>query len=282
VSRWTRAALGLTAPLWALGVAAAAPASPALLWRVPASAEVLWRGLLKNEGAAVGAGQQIGLYPAPSVVGLLAGILTHAAVAQGVQSAQRKREQDEADKVLTSYAEALKAWPASSLWEAAAGSRDLLWDGNTAAPKGSVELQPVFSLTQDEAAVVLDVAVTITPAVGMPPEQTLVRVVSTPLGVTDMRAYWAADGAQRLKSAAAALLAHAVVIAGQHGAAASGAAVEWLPAARTFRYRQGSGERFERAQPVATMCARAVLRTLRGTLLSVPVAAEGCVPDVTF
>ncbi len=39
---------------------------------------------------------------------------------------------------------------------------------------------------------------------------------------------------------------------------------------RTHRYLQGSVERSERARMVAGDCARAVLRTLRGSLLSVP------------
>ena len=41
-------------------------------------------------------------------------------------------------------------------------------------------------------------------------------------------------------------------------------------APRTHRYLQGSVERAERAQRLAGDCARAVLRTLRGALMSVP------------
>jgi hypothetical protein len=44
---------------------------------------------------------------------------------------------------------------------------------------------------------------------------------------------------------------------------------------RTFRYPEGGVEKMERAQLVEAHCGRALLRTLRGWLMSVPVKVEG-------
>jgi hypothetical protein len=54
---------------------------------------------------------------------------------------------------------------------------------------------------------------------------------------------------------------------------------------RTYRYLQGGVERSERAQQVAGNCSRAVLRNLRGWLLSVPLRPAGdapCTRDTAF
>ena len=65
------------------------------LWLRPATtSEVAWRGMLPAEGSGVGGSLQM-LYPGPGVAGFLAAIFTHAAINQGVQSAARKREQEQ-------------------------------------------------------------------------------------------------------------------------------------------------------------------------------------------
>lgn len=54
---------------------------------------------------------------------------------------------------------------------------------------------------------------------------------------------------------------------------------------RTFRYFEGGEEKMERARLVLDMCDRAVIRTLRSELMSIPLrtppnraAATGCTP----
>jgi hypothetical protein len=274
---WLMAML-VTTPAWATS------AQPTLRWRVPAASDVTWRGMLPAEGGAVGSGPQIGPYFVPGPAGLLVAVVTHGAIMQGVQASQRKREQDEADKVLEAYAGALKAWPASQLWEAAAGTRDVLWDGQMPAPGPVVELQPVFSLAQDESALLLDVAVKISMDSSATTRVAAVRVVSSPLVALDARMHWSADDAKQLKATAAAMLAHAVELAARHAGAAA-ATPDAEPPARTHRYVQGAVDRAERAQQLAGDCGRVVLRTLRGGLLSVPLArtaANGCEVQVTF
>ena len=277
-----RAAASVTA--WAIGALFNVPAHAAesvLWWRAPATPDVVWRGMLATEGGAVGSGTFIGPYPAFGVAGLLVAVFTHAAISQGVQSSERQRAQEEADKVLAPYAAALRAWPAQELWAAAfAQSASATstpaaetaspvlkrWDGSAPAPEGLVvETLPQFTLAQDEGVLVLDVAVKLVPAPGAAPVESLVRVVSSPHDAADARAHWSADDARRLKAHAAAMLAHGLQLALRHGGPANTDAPM-----RTHRYLQGSVERSERSQLLAGDCARVVLRTLRGGLLSVP------------
>ena len=266
----------LVAGLFAQAPAAMAASDP-LWWRAPATPEVTWRGMLATEGAGVGIGPQIGLYPAFGAVGLLAAIFTHAAISHGAQSAARKKEQDEADRVLAPYADALRAWPARALWDATlaalpAESAPQLWEAQDPPKQGAwMETAAVFTLAQDEGVLVLDVAVKHVAAPAATPTENVVRVVSSPHEAADARAHWSADGAARLKSTAAGMLAHALQIALQPLVGGEAA-----PPMRTHRYLQGSIERTERAQQIGGDCARAVLRNLRGWLMSVPVRpAEG-------
>jgi hypothetical protein len=282
---------GLVTCLAATVVTAAQAASdePARLWwRMPAAPDLAWRGLLPTDGGAVGIGPQIGPYVVPGPAGLLVAVFAHGAIMQGVQSAQRKREQDDADKVLEPYSGSLKSWPALSLWQAAAGGTDMLWDGVAPAPGAVMELLPVLSIAQDESAILLDVAIKITRA---PTEsagkanEVIVRVISSPPEAGDARMHWSTDDAKQLKATAAAMLAHAVDVAIRHANAKTDIGPEPPPAARTYRYLQGRVERTERAQQLVGDCARAVLRTLRGGLLSVPLrqaAGETCEVKTTF
>jgi len=248
--------------------------------------------MLATEGGAVGSGTLIGPYPAFGVAGLLVAVFTHAAISQGVQSSERQRAQEEANKVLAPYVAALRAWPAHELWAAAIAqglttaadpATPVLkpWDGSAPAPEGPlVETLPQFTLAQDEGVLVLDVAVKFVPAPGAAAVESLVRVVSSPHDAADTRAHWSADDARRLKAHAAAMLAHGLHLALRHG----GPVTTDAPM-RTHRYVQGSVERSERSQRLAGDCARVVLRTLRGGLLSVPLRpAEGttCPQPVAF
>jgi hypothetical protein len=282
-------AVAVAAGLFTLS-AAASPSTAAnreepTWWRTPSTSAVQWRGMLATEGGAVGMGAQIGLYPVYGAAGLLVAIFTHAAINQVAQSAEARRAQEFADRVLDPYASSLRTWPAVSLWEAAAASVPFpgvrLWDGE--APTGRdpvVEAAPIFTLAQDEGVLILDAAVKLVASPGAAPVETVVRVVSTPLDTPDARAHWSSDEARQLKATAAGMLAHALDTALRHAASPADA-----PPMRTHRYLQGQVERTERAQLVAGDCARAVLRTLRGWLMSVPLkpqAGDECARAVPF
>jgi hypothetical protein len=265
---------------------AAAPIEAPLLWRMPTEPGVKWRGMLPTEGGAVGMGTQIGPYQVPGAAGLLAAVLTHAAIANSMQSSEQQQAQQAADRVLDPYAPALGAWSAENLWTAAAavappslGLR--VWHGQNTPLAGSiVQTEPTFTLALDESVVILDVAIKLV-ASNSASVETLVRVVSSPLGEVNPRAHWSADEAHHLKSTAAAMLAHAIDIAHRHATHSGNAQAPM----RTHRYLLGADERTERAQQLAGNCARLELRNLRGVLMSVPIKVETedkCLIDVLF
>lgn len=259
---------GTAPPARTAPTAAPAAAPPPIWWQPPAQQPINWRGMLATDGSSVGSGAQFGPYPVAGAGGLLVAVLTHAAISQGAQSAERQRAQEAADQVLAPYRASLQAWPAERLWAASAtlvpGLR--LWTDDAATPPGArIETVPVYTLSQDGSALQLDLAVKWTPAAASPPRVLTVRVVSAPQTRDDAHAHWQADDAAALKASAAALLAHAVQLAVRHA--------ETPPAphsVKTHRYLHGRDERAERAERLEGDCARAVLRNLRGWLVSVP------------
>jgi hypothetical protein len=137
----------------------------------------------------------------------------------------------------------------------------------------------VYSLTQDQRAIVLDNTVAFYPEGGSkaPVYQNTVRVVSQPRTEEDLAAYWSGEDGEKLKAEASALLAESlrIALAETRRGEADAALVQ-----KTFRYPEGSSERIERAGMVSESCDRLVLKTLRGWMLSVPkrAAAADCAP----
>lgn len=248
-----------------------------LLLRPPTEPALLWRGMLATEGGAVGGGQQIGPYPVPGIGGLLVAILTHAAINEGVKSAEQKRLQAEADKVLEPYQPALAAWPAASLWNAvqaqAPDDLDLrLADiGQGPAEATAVVLLPSFTLSQDESVLIADVALRFEAAAAS--VERWVRVVSSPLPTAALRTQGSANEALVLKKTASAMVVHALQVGHLYRTAN-----DPEPPARTHRYRRGKAQDMERGQLVHSACDRLVVRTLRGHLLSVPRAEPESTP----
>ncbi len=255
----------------AAAVQAGAPL--AIAWKAPApAAEVSWRGIPRLDGGSDAAGGI--LYPAPSLVGFLAAIFTHAAMSSAAQTAEQEKAQREADAVLEPYAATLRSLSAEALWRTAlsppaAPPGAQLGDGPS-ADGWRGEATPRFSLAPDAGTLVLDLGAKLQ-GPGSAPLELLVRVISTPPAVVDLRQHWAADEGRALRDSAAAMLAHALALAGQE-ARLRGAAPESAdtPAFRTHRYRLGTLMRSERSQLLQQDCGRVVLRTLRGGLLSAP------------
>lgn len=273
--------LGVDAPAWAFAAQA-----PAVRWAEPTAPDVAWRGIVNLDGATAGGGASM-MYPAPNLAGFLAAILTHAALSSSAQSAEQKRQQELADAVLAPYAEALRAWPASALWQAALSAStpaQPAGDGAGDAPAAwTGEATPRFSLAPDAGTLVLDLGTKLTPPGGAPVE-VVVRVVSSPLAVADAQAHWTADGAKALKDTATALFGHALGLAAREAATRSAqtlagrgphadATADDTPF-RTHRYLMGGTPRSERAQKLGESCSRIVMRTLRGWLLSAPTQAK--------
>jgi hypothetical protein len=219
------------------------------------------------------------MYPAPNVVGLLAGIVTHAVIARSTLDNKKTGIEEQADKVLDPYREHLAGLTREALVQAAlpmttVGHGRLLPAGGAAGDALVVRAAPVFSMTQDQTALVLDNAVVISPtgSGARAGYQNTVRVVSRPLTGVDPAAYWGAEHARALKEESARMLAQSLDLAVADAAVAR--PQQGAPAQRTVRYAEGGKEVFERAEVINEKCGRAVLRNLRGWLMSVPLVKQ--------
>lgn len=131
-----------------------------------------------------------------------------------------------------------------------------------------VESTPVFSLTQDQSAIVLENIISIYyRAAPTAVYQNIIKVVSQAKAETDLVNFWTANQGEKLKEESTRLFADSLDIALND--MASDAAKDGNPQ-KTFRYLEGRAEKMERGQLVSERCGRAVIKTLRGGLMSIP------------
>jgi len=281
------------------GSAASAPRAWAL--RVPTVEKVVFRGSVNHDATGLAMGPM--MYPAPGPVGFLAAIVTHGLLNEGMRQSQKNQIQASADEVLQPLAPVLGGFTHQRLFEAGRQRSQVAQRARLLAvtePPGAdwlVESAPMFSMTQDRRALVLDNAMRIfAPGSTTVSHAQTVRVVSAPLPAPAPAAegadaaqpaddpsvaVWLDEQGRRLTDESATLLAESLDIA--LGEAVAPASDDKTPQ-RTFRYAEGGGERMERAQLVSERCGRRVIRTLRGWLMSIPVpdgSGEACAAAAT-
>jgi hypothetical protein len=265
-------ALALAFACLAAACTPAAAQETALALRVPAEEKVAFRGFVSQDGA-VGA-QAAPLYPSPNVVGAIAALVTHGILVDSVRRSREEGVQKAADNVLKPHRELLDRLTHRELMQEAAARMTvpggkLVVDADAKPAAGLVlDNAPVFAMTQDAQAILLDNAIVLRRAGDDEAKaaKIAVRIVSAP----QEAAAWSQDGGRLLKEQAAALLAQSYDLA--LGAASRLQAAD--APQRTVRYRQGKEERMERAQVLDERCDRLLIRNLRGWLMSVPVACE--------
>lgn len=245
--------------------------------RLPNETNLQFRGVLGNESAG-GSGSAM-LYPAPNVAGLVAALVTHGLL----NSATRKREatlaQEAANKVLDPYRGLIADLRHDDVFQLALMQRRANAKSRVAVPGEApgadwmFAVEPVFSMTQDQNALLLDIAVVVYApnAPAAPAYQNALRVVSAPIASDDPLVFWSENNGQNLKSVSAQLMAMALELAANEvDKSNSKAAESTAPNQRTMRYVQGKSERIERAELLRVTCDRAVIKTLRGGLMWVP------------
>lgn len=189
--------------------------------------------------------------------------------------------QTEADKVLLPYQAALGNFTYRELVQrgldktSVDGSKKWVGFNSPSVAEWVVEVTPSFTLTQDQSAIVLNNHISIY-APGSPSEplyKNLIRIVSDPRDEPDPAGFWMRDGGERLKEESAHLFARSLEIA--WGEIDNASRKDDPARPKTIRYRQGKSEKMERAGVIDTRCNRVVIRTLRGWLMSVPLAEPG-------
>jgi hypothetical protein len=216
------------------------------------------------------------LYPAVGVADFGAGIIAHALTNKALRKAQKNSAQEKADEVLVPYRGFLEQFSNADLFQrslpltATGASKQLAGPDLSADKAYRVHSSPVYAMTQDHSALALTNEIVIY-APGKPKKPVYVNKVHVVLPAQpaeDLRAFWSEGDGELLKSKSAKLLAVSLDLALRDAAAVPGDATEF----KTIRYMEGNAERMERAQVLAHGCGRLLLRSLRGTLMSVPEA----------
>jgi len=247
---------------------------PSWTVRLPKDANVVYKGEVSFDSAGKGTGSM--LYPAVSAVTMLAAVVTHALLVESSKSRQKDNMQEEADKVLIPYQSVLGDYKHQELMQrgleltSTPGTKRLIQFSEQVGADWVVDSVPVFWITQDQSAIVLDNSISVHPpsAPSTAVSRYTVRVVSNARGETDLAGYWTAEGGQKLKEQSAGLFAQSLDIALGQSRGATSKSDEVF---RTVRYRQGKAEKMERGRLIGAHCDRIVVKTLRGWFMSVPV-----------
>lgn len=261
------------------GAAPAQEASSPMHWalRLPQQEIVVFKGVVNFDAAGTSGGAM--LYPAPNLIGMLAAVATHGVLINSARNGKKSEIEIAADKVLDAYRDIIDSYRSRELMQQAVAlaragqERRLVGSADLVDAGWLVESQAVFSMTQDQSALVLDNTVAIyRPGAAQPSYQNTVLVVSSASEHSDLPAYWHGDQGRRLKDESAGLLAQSLDIALADATLAPPA----KPASfHTVHYQQGRQEAMERAQVLSEHCGRSLIRNLRGWLMSIPTPNHG-------
>lgn len=258
---------------------------------LPQEGVVVYRGVASFDEA--GTGTASFLYPAPSIGGLLAAVFTHGYLVDSAKKDQKEKLQSTANEVLSPYRPVLDNFKYRDLMQravkkiATGAQAKLIEDVGDSSHEMVVESASVFSLTQDQKAIILDIDINIHKP-GAEPDivyKNTARVVSAARSEDKPVEFWMANDGENLKDESAQLVGESLDIAFRY--LAIGADAESAPY-RTVRYREGGSEKIERAQVLIEKCDRLLIRTLRGKFMSVPISppavsanlADKCAPVI--
>lgn len=229
-----------------------------------------FQGMNNHDGISPAMGS--GVYTAPNMASAVTFMVIHAMHVESANKEQIKKQQQEADKVIEPYQATLEEINHPALAEGLLNASAFGSTGKIdTAPNEEdfiVESLPIFFMSQDQRAIILDNLLVIQKP-GEPKESAYknkIRVVLTPHGAEDPVTFWTENNGARLKQASTRLLAESIDIGLTH---ANTPPPEDAPS-KTVRYLEGSTQKMERAQILQSNCGRLLIKTLRGTLMSVP------------
>ena len=246
--------------------------------RMPKEDLVSFAALANEDTVAGQPGFMMYAGPLPAA---LVGVVAHGAIESQKQARERKRKNTLSDLVLAPYQSSLSHFTSAELMRRALdgltthGDKALIRHGERAGLGWLIECSPQFFMTQDARSLVLQNSIVIhSPDAASPATfKNVVEVVApprAPVGKDSENTWMVQDGAL-LAAVSVDLLRESVNLALSelHGDFAGHSA-----AYHTVRYPRGGAERMERAQILRESSERVVLKTLRGWIMSVPVAAK--------
>lgn len=246
--------------------------------QLPENEKVIFKGVV-NYDASGQSGNGM-LYPAPNAGGFLVGLPTHAIILESMKGRQKTAAQEAADKVLVPYLDIVQAYTHRELMQRAvdkismARPVHLVPYSEKNEAEWLIQSVPIFSLTQDQTTLVLDNVISISQP-GVPAYVNTIRVVSAANEEPQIVQYWTANQGEKLKAVSAGMVADSLQIALK---SAAGSLSTDNTAYKTVRYVEGKTEKMERALLLSEQCNRVLIKTLRGWLMSIPVARTESTP----
>lgn len=245
---------------------------PGWTLQLPADEKVVFKGVLDFDASGPSGASM--LYPAPNAGGFLIGLITHAIILESMKGKRKTAAQEAADKVLVPYQDVVQAYTYRELMQRVldkrvfAGPVKLVAHSENNETPWLIQSVPIFSLTQDETALVLDNVISISRP-GLPVYLNTIKVVSTAAADANPVQYWTANQGEQLKRETAAMVADSLQIALRSVAGSLDTANTTY---KTMRYFEGRTEKMERALLLSEYCNRVLIKTLRGWLMSIPVS----------
>lgn len=239
--------------------------------QLPEDEKVIFKGVVHYDASGPGGNGM--LYPASNAGGFLVGLLTHAIILESMKDRQKTAAQEAADKVLIPYLDIVRAYTHRELMQRAvdklsmASPVQLVPYSEKKETEWFIQSAPIFSLTQDQTALVLDNVISISQP-GMRAYLNTIRVVSSTNEATDIVQHWTANQGEKLKAVSGGMVADSLQIALKD---ATGSLATDNTAYKTVRYYEGKTEKMERALLLSEQCNRVLIKTLRGWLMSIPV-----------
>lgn len=246
---------------------------PKLGFLVAKNAIVTFHGTVSFDNAGASSAQI--LYPAPNVGGMVAAVLTHGLLVESSKRSQKEKLQQDADGILLPYQSILAEFALADLFQRSLpkmetpGSKVLLEADQPSETNLRIETKPSFLLTQDQSSIILsnEIMVFGANAPSTPLYKGSIKVVSKAKEEKDIEAFWKENKGEQFKEQSAGLFANSLDIAMRE---ISNNDSSLSAPYKTIRYREGMSEKFERGQLIADNCQQIVIKTLRGTILSVP------------
>jgi len=249
--------------------------------KLPKAETVVYRGMVNHDAAGLNGGQI--LYPGFGLAGFLVAIAAHGVIVESAKNSEKTKLQEAADKVLAPYSAALGEFSNKELLQRAmaklsvGGSKKIVEAAGTPESGWVVESMPVFTLTQDQGALVLENAVAVY-AADAPSTilyQNIVKVVSDARAEPQPETFWGAEQSKKLKEESVDLFAHSLDVVLREIAKEAGGDAEIH---KTFRYPEGKTQKMERGQLLGERCNRAIIKNLRGWLMSIPLRRDATEP----
>lgn len=238
--------------------------------RGPIAAKVSFNGAINYDKAGGPTGAM--MYPAAGLAGFIAALATHAVMASAMQDAEKEKLRAVADKVLLPYLPALEGYTHEELLQGSllamrsVGEKRVVVGAKAKAESGEalIDSLPMFFMTQDQRALILEHAVVIKRPGKEKPYENMIRIVT--------KTETAPIHPETLRESSIRMYAQSLDLAIDDFKAVGPASDAGF---RTVRYQEGGTERMERAQVVSEQCDQMVLRTLRGAVLVVPRKLDG-------